>query len=104
MCCLACGLHECAKAQDKCQAHLCVLIETCMEVEYIRLINTHCAEHEINLIKVRDAKMFGTWAGLCKIDREANPRKVVGCLCVVVKEYGNESEGLNVLLDNFKNH
>ncbi|KAJ7167538.1 50S ribosomal protein L30e-like protein [Mycena filopes] len=93
----------CTKALDKRQAHLCVLVETCTEAEYIKLIEALCAEHKINLIKVGDAKVLGTWAGLCKIDREGNPRKVVGCSCVVVKEYGVESEGLHVLLDYFKN-
>jgi len=100
---LARGLRECAKALDKRQAHLCVLVETCTEAEYIKLIEALCAEHKINLIKVGDAKILGTWAGLCKIDREGNPRKIVGCSCVVVKEYGVESEGLHVLLDYFKN-
>lgn len=100
---LARGLRECAKALDKRQAHLCVLVETCTEAEYIKLIEALCAEHKINLIKVGDAKVLGTWAGLCKLDREGNPRKVVGCTCVVVKDYGVESEGLNVLLDYFKN-
>lgn len=47
--------------------------------------------------------MLGTWAGLCKIDREGNPRKIVGCSCVVVKDYGVESEGMHVLLDYFRN-
>ena len=100
---LARGLRECAKALDKRQAHLCVLVETCTEAEYIKLIEALCAEHKINLIKVGDAKVLGSWAGLCKIDREGNPRKIVGCSCVVVKEYGVESEGLHVLLDYFKN-
>ncbi|KAG9018202.1 hypothetical protein FRB90_011900 [Tulasnella sp. 427] len=100
---LARGLRECAKALDKRQAHLCVLVETCTEAEYLKLIEALCAEHKINLIKVGDAKVLGTWAGLCKIDREGNPRKVVGCSCVVVKDYGVESEGLHVLLDYFKN-
>ena len=100
---LARGLRECAKALDKRQAHLCVLVETCTEAEYIKLIEALCAEHKINLIKVGDAKVLGTWAGLCKIDREGNPRKIVGCSCVVVKEYGVESEGLHVLVDYFKN-
>jgi len=99
---LARGLRECAKALDKRQAHLCVLVETCAEAEYIKLIEALCAEHKINLIKVGDGKVLGTWAGLCKIDREGNPRKIVGCSCVVVKDYGTESEGLNVLLDYFK--
>ncbi|KAK7467400.1 40S ribosomal protein S12, variant 2 [Stygiomarasmius scandens] len=100
---LARGLRECAKALDKRQAHLCVLVESCTEAEYLKLIEALCAEHKIPLIKVQDAKVLGTWAGLCKIDREGNPRKVVGCTCVVVKDYGVESEGLNVILDYFKN-
>ncbi|CAJ0835527.1 20042_t:CDS:2 [Entrophospora sp. SA101] len=49
-----------------------------------------------------DAKKLGEWAGLCKIDREGNPRKVVGCSCVVVKDYGEDSEARNVLLEYFK--
>ncbi|KAJ1308833.1 hypothetical protein OPQ81_004521 [Rhizoctonia solani] len=66
---LARGLREAAKALDKRQAHLCVLVESCTEAEYIKLIVALCAEHNINLIKVGDAKVLGTWAGLCKIDR-----------------------------------
>ena len=99
---LARGLREAAKALDKRQAHLCVLVETCTEAEYIKLIEALCATHKIPLIKVGDAKVLGTWAGLCKIDREGNPRKIVGCSCVVVKEYGAESEGRHVLEDYFK--
>ena len=114
---LARGLRECAKALDKRQAHLCVLVETNTEAEYIKLIEALCADHKINLIKVRllvsahsrpycfqvgDAKMLGTWAGLCKIDKDGNPRKIVGCSCVVVKDYGQDSEGMNVLLDYFR--
>ena len=99
---LARGLRECAKALDRREAHLCVLVDTCTEAEYIKLIEALCADNNINLIKVSDAKILGTWAGLCKIDREGNARKVVGCSCVVVKNYGVESEGMNVLLDYFK--
>merc|ERR1711881_651702 len=86
---LARGLRECAKALDEREAHLCVLNESCTEAEYTKLI------------KVADPKVLGTWAGLCKIDRDGTPRKVVGCSCVVVKDYGQESEALNVLLDHF---
>jgi len=100
---LARGLREATKALDKRQAHLCVLVETCTEAEYIKLIEALCAEHKINLIKVGDSKVLGQWAGLCKIDKEGNARKVVGCSCVVVKDYGADSEGLHVLVDYFKN-
>uniref|UniRef100_A0A1D1XC66 40S ribosomal protein S12 n=1 Tax=Anthurium amnicola TaxID=1678845 RepID=A0A1D1XC66_9ARAE len=99
---LARGLRECAKALDRRQAHLCVLVETCTEKEYVKLVEALCAEHNIHLIKISDAKKLGEWAGLCKIDREGNPRKVVGCSCVVVKDYGDESEAKNVLIDYLK--
>lgn len=50
---LARGLRECAKALDRRQAHLCVLNESCTEQAYVKLIEALCAEHKINLIKVR---------------------------------------------------
>ncbi|CAG8546238.1 472_t:CDS:2 [Scutellospora calospora] len=99
---LARGLRECAKALDRRQAFLCVLVETCTEKEYIKLVEALCTEHNIQLIKVSDAKKLGEWAGLCKIDREGNPRKVVACSCVVVKDYGEDSEARNVLMEYFK--
>ncbi|KAG2200460.1 50S ribosomal protein L30e-like protein [Mucor mucedo] len=99
---LARGLKEAVKALDRRQAHLAVLVESCTESEYIKLIEALCAEHNINLIKVSDAKKLGEWAGLCKIDREGNARKVVGCSCVAVTDFGEESEAMNVLLDYFK--
>jgi len=49
---LARGLHECAKALDKRQAHICVLANNCDEPMYVKLVEALCAEHGINLIKV----------------------------------------------------
>jgi len=99
---LARGLHEAAKALDKRHAHLCVLASNCEEPAYIKLVEALCAEHNINLIKVPESKQLGEWAGLCKLDKEAKPRKVVRCSCVVVKDYGEESEALNFVLDYIK--
>nr|GMD13245.1 40S ribosomal protein S12-like [Ipomoea batatas]GME00884.1 40S ribosomal protein S12-like [Ipomoea batatas] len=50
------------------------------------------------------AKTLGEWAGLCKIDSESKGRKVVGCSCVVVKDFGEETEGLHVVQDYVKSH
>jgi small subunit ribosomal protein S12e len=98
---LARGIRACVKALDLRQAHMCVLVETCTEKEYVKLIEALCVEHKINLIKVADAKKLGEWAGLCKIDREGNARKVVGCSSVVVRDYGVDSQAMNVLLEYF---
>ena len=94
---LARGIREAAKALDKRQAHLCVLASNCDEPMYVKLVEALCAEHQINLIKVDDNKKLGEWVGLCKIDREGKPRKVVGCSCVVVKDYGKESQAKDVI-------
>lgn len=85
------------------KASLCVLASNCDKNEYLQLVVALCAEHNINLIKVDDNKKLGEWAGLCKIDKDGNPRKVVGCSCVVVKDYGVEGEALDVLTEHFKN-
>ncbi|XP_028402683.1 40S ribosomal protein S12-like [Dendronephthya gigantea] len=99
---LARGLHEACKALDKRQAHLCVLAQNCDEGTYVKLVEALCAEHQINLIKVDDSKKLGEWAGLCKIDKEGKARKVVGCSCVVVKDYGKETHAHDVLMEYFK--
>jgi len=99
---LAHGLHECAKALDKRQAHLCILANDCDEPMYVKLVEALCAGHGINLIKVDNTKKLGEWAGLCKIDKEGKARKVVGCSCVAVKDYGEESMAVHVLNEYFK--
>jgi small subunit ribosomal protein S12e len=82
---LARGLRECVKALDRRQAHLCVMAESCNEDSYVKLVEALCGQHNINLIKVADAKQLGEWVGLCKIDKNGNAQKVVGCGCAVVK-------------------
>jgi len=99
---LARGLHEAAKALDKRQALLCVLAKNCDEPMYQKLVEALCAEHKISLIKVDNNKQLGEWAGLCKIDKEGKARKVVGCSCVVVKDYGKESPAQDALQEYVK--
>eukprot|EP00270_Netrium_digitus_P019911 TRINITY_DN7_c0_g1_i1.p1 TRINITY_DN7_c0_g1~~TRINITY_DN7_c0_g1_i1.p1 ORF type:complete len:144 (-),score=47.26 TRINITY_DN7_c0_g1_i1:296-727(-) len=99
---LARGLHEAAKAIEKHTAQLCVLAQDCNQEDYKKLVQALCHEHNVNLFMVPSAKKLGEWAGLCKIDSEGNARKVVGCSCLVVKDYGEESEALNVLNEHLK--
>ena len=100
---LARGIRESVKALDKRNAHLAVLVESVTEAAYIQLIEGLCAEHKINLIKVADPKKLGEWVGLCKIDREGNPRKVVGCSVAVVRDFGSESPAHAILQEYFAN-
>merc|ERR1712121_254212 len=99
---LARGSNESVKALDKRQAHLCILSNSVDEPMYTKLIEALCAEHGINLLKVDDSKKLGEWAGLCKIDKEGKARKVNGCGVVVVKDYGKETQALDVLNDYFR--
>ncbi|CAI6088857.1 unnamed protein product [Clonostachys chloroleuca] len=99
---LARGLREASKALDRRQAHMCVLNENCEEEAYKKLVIALCSEHKIPLIKVPDGKQLGEWAGLCVLDREGNARKVVNCSCVVVKDWGEESQERSILLNYFQ--
>nr|ABM55533.1 putative ribosomal protein S12 [Maconellicoccus hirsutus] len=96
------GLHEATKALDKRQALLCVLAENCSEAMYKKLVQGLCNEHQIPLITVDDNKKLGEWAGLCKIDNSGKARKVVGCSCVVIKDWGEETPSHDILKDYLK--
>merc|ERR1719152_984025 len=95
------GLHESCKALDMGIAKLCVPSSGCNEPAYTKLIEALCAEHSCDLMKVSDGKQLGEWVGLAKVDKEGTARKVVGCSSVVVTDYGEESEALNVLKASF---
>ncbi|CAL5440318.1 unnamed protein product [Camellia sinensis] len=101
---LARGLHEGAKVIEKHAGQLCVLAEDCNQPDYVKLVKALCADHNVSLITVPSAKTLGEWAGLCKIDSEGKARKVVGCSCVVVKDYGEETEGLHIVQEYIKSH
>ncbi|GIL78460.1 hypothetical protein Vretimale_17041 [Volvox reticuliferus] len=96
------GLHEASRAIEKGQAQLCILAEDCNQPDYKKLIEALCAEHNVNLISVPENKQLGQWCGLCKIDPQGEARKVVGCSCAVVMDYGEETAGLSMLQEYLK--
>lgn len=100
---LARGLREASKALSRGEAKLCVLCDSVTEESIIKLVEALCNEpdEKIPLIKVSDAKLLGEWAGLCQLDQEGNARKVVGASCVVVKNWGADSDERNILLEHF---
>merc|ERR1712212_166530 len=96
------GLREAVKALDKRQAHLCILAANCDEPSYVKLVEALCVEHNIPMFKVDNNKKLGEWSGLCKIDAEGKARKVVGCSCVVIRDWGRETQAHDVLQDYLK--
>lgn len=100
---LARGLRESAKALTRNQAELIVLVSTVTEENIIKLVEglAKDCETQVPLIKITDAKQLGEWAGLGKIDREGNARKVVGASVVVVKDWGAETAEREIILDYF---
>merc|ERR1712024_411240 len=92
------GLHEVAKHIDASKAQVVFLAESCNEPAYKKLVQGLCLEKNVPLIDVPDNKSLGEWAGLCKIDKDGMPRKVVGASCVAITEFIEEGPAYEFLM------
>ncbi len=61
------GLRETTRAIEKHQAQLCILAEDCDQPDYKKLVEALCAENNVNLLSVPEAKQLGQWAGVSLI-------------------------------------
>ncbi|CCH58229.1 hypothetical protein TBLA_0A04340 [Henningerozyma blattae CBS 6284] len=100
---LARGLRESVKALTKGQAQLVVLVSSVTEDNILKLVEglANGASEKVPLIKVADAKQLGEWAGLGKVDRDGNVRKVVGASVVVVTNWGAETDERKMIMEHF---
>eukprot|EP00826_Nyctotherus_ovalis_P001653 TRINITY_DN10280_c0_g2_i4.p1 TRINITY_DN10280_c0_g2~~TRINITY_DN10280_c0_g2_i4.p1 ORF type:complete len:176 (+),score=61.90 TRINITY_DN10280_c0_g2_i4:29-529(+) len=96
------GLHECCKAIDRGVAQMCFLAKNCDEPNYLSLVKALCAMRSVRLVMVPDNKELGAWAGLCKLDNKATPRKVVRTSVVVITDYGEKTPYLEWLEKEYK--
>ena len=94
------GLRECAKALDRNQAAICILAENCDEQQYVKLVQALCARRDLPILQVESNKDLGQWAGLCQIDKDGTPRKIVSCSCVVISDVGNDLESYNFISEH----
>merc|ERR1719291_1478044 len=92
------GLHEVAKHIDAGKAQVVMLAESCNEPTYKKLVQGLCLEKNVPLIDIPDNKTLGEWAGLCKIDSDGQPKKVVGASCVCIVDFGEEGQAYEFLM------
>ena len=96
------GLNEVVKALDRKEALLCVLSEDCEDAKYKKLVTQMCKQNNIPLIEVESRAEVGEWLGQCKYDKQGVARRVRGCSSVAIKDYGEETEALNFVLNYIK--
>eukprot|EP00929_Paragymnodinium_shiwhaense_P053656 TRINITY_DN2687_c0_g4_i1.p2 TRINITY_DN2687_c0_g4~~TRINITY_DN2687_c0_g4_i1.p2 ORF type:complete len:140 (-),score=58.52 TRINITY_DN2687_c0_g4_i1:44-463(-) len=93
------GLHEVAKYIEGGKAQVAFLAESCNEAAYKKLVQALCLEKNVPLVDVADNKTLGEWAGLCKIDSDGQPKKVVGASVVCITDFGEEGQAYEYLMN-----
>ena len=96
------GLHEAAKALDRCVGRLCLLANDCDEPSYSKLVRALCTERNVPLFIVSSKMKLGEWSGLCRINEEGEAVNIVGCSCAVITEFGEDTRALEMVLDAVK--
>lgn len=56
----------------------------------------------VDALRRREAQFLANYRMTGVLDREGNARKVVNCSCVVVKDWGEESQERSILLNYFQ--
>jgi small subunit ribosomal protein S12e len=80
-------------------ARLAILAQDCDEASYKKVVKALALEKGVPLVEIALAEQLGEWCGLCKIDREGKPRKIVSTSCAVISDFGEDSRELKILLD-----
>ena len=96
------GLNEVVKALDRKEALLCVLASDCEDAKYKKLVTSLCKANNIPLLEIDQRKEVGEWLSQCKYDKTGVARKVRGCSSAAIRDYGEETESLNFVLNYIK--
>lgn len=92
------GLSEVARSLDRRTAHLCILADDCEDASYKKLIQALCKQNNIDIVTVKERAKLAEWAGLAKVDRAGNVKKVFKCSSVAVRDFGERTKALEMLL------
>eukprot|EP01084_Bolivina_argentea_P048123 88686_1 len=92
------GLSEVARSLDRRSAHLCILADDCEDASYKKLVNALCKQNNIDIVTVKERAKLAEWAGLTKVDAEGNIKKVFKCSSVAIRDFGERSKALDMLL------
>ena len=96
------GLSEVARSLDRRTAHLCILAEDCEDPQYKTLIEALCRQNNIDIVMVKERSKLAEWAGLVKLDGEGNIKKTFKCSSVSIKDFGERTKSLDMLLEKLK--
>lgn len=92
------GLSEVARALDRRSAHLCILADNCEDAGYKKLIQALCKVNNIDIVMVEEREKLAEWAGLVKRDAEGNVKKHFKCSSVCIRDFGERTKALEMLL------
>lgn len=95
------GLSEVVRALDR-GCHLCLLAEDCDDASYKKLVTALCKQNNIDVIMVRERAKLAEWAGLTKMDRAGNIKKTFKCSSVAIKDFGERTRALEMVMDKLK--
>lgn len=95
------GLSEVARCLDRQSAHLCILASDCDDANYTKLIQALCRVNNIDIVMMEKEKL-AEYAGLVKKDAEGNIKKHFKCSCIAIREFGERTKALDMLLEQLQ--
>eukprot|EP00831_Metopus_contortus_P079421 TRINITY_DN789_c0_g1_i4.p1 TRINITY_DN789_c0_g1~~TRINITY_DN789_c0_g1_i4.p1 ORF type:complete len:120 (-),score=20.99 TRINITY_DN789_c0_g1_i4:144-503(-) len=81
---------------------MCFMAENCDEPNYKTLVTALCKMRKVPLIAVPEKEELGKWAGLCKVDKKGESRRIVKTSVVVITNFGEPSQYLDYLKSEYK--
>lgn len=95
------GLSEVARCLDRQSAHLCILASDCDDANYTKLIQALCRVNNIDIVMMEKEKL-AEYVGLVKKDAEGNIKKHFKCSCIAIREFGERTKALDMLLEQLQ--